>query len=109
MLNKKKKVGPVLPLQFSTHIATMVAATTKTSLFHHIKFVSNQAMLDDLKEPNTIGKFILRKHEVSKEQDRWWETYKDTVHSALNNQCSIVTSYMMAKFFGKKKPDVRKQ
>jgi len=67
-LNHKQKKSIIAPLPYDQHTATMVAATAKMALSHHVKFIANQEMLDDLK---TVGRFILGKHNVEKDQARW--------------------------------------
>jgi hypothetical protein len=104
-LNKKKRKGKVAPMPKNKQVANYAGIVAKKEIFRKIKFVADQHQLDDLSSKNTIGNKVMQSMRIpAEEQERWWETYKDDVHSALASQRSICTTYMKKAFFSELKP-----
>ena len=79
----------------------MVIRETKKWLFPKIQFIRNQESLDDYVSQRSIGKFLLNRLRIPREERRmFWYTYKSSVRRGIKMQRNIVHNALKAQFFG---------
>ena len=97
----EKERNGMEPILWKENEEQMVIRETKKWLFPKIQFIRNQESLDDYVSQRSIGKFLLNRLRIPREERRmFWYTYKSSVRRGIKMQRNIVHNALKAQFFG---------
>ena len=97
----QKEQNGMEPVLLKENEEQMVIRETKKWLFPKIQFIRNQESLDDYVSERSIGKFLLNRLRIPREERRmFWYTYKSSVRRGIKMQRNIVHNALKAQFFG---------
>jgi hypothetical protein len=75
---------------------------TKETLFRHIKFITSDAMLNDLESPTSLANITMNHFGVDvRDRILWWRSCGDAVRDAIGNQWNQVTQAIKAQVLSK--------
>lgn len=88
--NNKSKYQMYLMPKDNT-LANEITRVVKSEIFKKVKFITTQQQLDDLLDSNSIGRRIISRFSIETDKHvSFWNTYKNTVRTALNSKRSEV-------------------
>ena len=68
----------------------------KNDIFRHIKFVTSDFFLNDLRSEYSLGRVLLQMYNIEPEEEiQWWNIYKHSAKEALNAKRSTVNTEIM--------------
>ena len=75
---------------------------TKKKLFHNIKFITSDNMMNNLEEKDSLANLTMNKFKINV-QDRiaWWRVYGYAVSDTISNQRSQVNQAVKAQIISK--------
>ena len=97
-----------LELQRDSQMKQQVETYVRSTLFHKIKFISDQDDLGNLRYRTSTGHIVMDHFRVPKtllERHRWWILYQDVVKKALEQQRANCNTYLKEVVVGKYKID----
>ena len=92
-----------LEKECDSHMKQQVETYVHTTLFHQLKFISDQQDLGNLCDNTSTGNIVMNHFRIEDcpvERHRWWILYQDVVKRALEQQRANCNTYIKEAMIG---------